>query len=86
MPKTVVSEKGQVVIPKEIRDKIGLSRGTVLRVWTEGKRIVLEPLSEPPKEVFVMAGSEVTRRILGEAKATSDKIVKLLRDLGVKVG
>jgi len=84
--KTVVSGKGQVVIPKEIRDRMGLTKGTVLRVWVEGKRVILEPLSEPPAEVFVKAGSEVTAPILGEAKAGGDKAARLLRELGVQVG
>lgn len=36
--KTRVSEKGQVVIPKEIRDKLGLKKGTVLKVRVGGRR------------------------------------------------
>ena len=66
--KTVVSSKGQVVIPKQIREKLGLVPGTVLRVWIEGKNIVLEPIREPPKQIFVKAGPKVTERILKEAK------------------
>lgn len=84
--KTVVSERGQVVIPKEIREKLGLRRGTVLKVWVEGKRVILEPATEPPEEIFVRAGSGVTERILKEAKISSNKAAKLLRDLGVRDG
>ena len=83
--KTVVSKKGQVVIPKKIRDALGLSPGTVLRVEVEGKKVVLEPLKEPPKEVFVETGSEITELILHEVKAGSDKVRRLLRDLGVEI-
>ena len=83
--KTVVSEKGQVVIPKQIRNRAGLTKGAVLKVWMEGKRIILEPLEEPPKEVFVKAGSRITGRTLNEAKSGSDKARELLRDLGVPV-
>lgn len=86
MMKTVISEKGQIVIPKEIRVKLGLVRGVPLKVWVEGKRIILEPVAEPPKEVFITAGSKLLEQVLGEAKATSDKAAKLLRDLGVQVG
>lgn len=86
MFKTIVSRKGQVVIPKEIRDRMGLIEGTILRVWTDEKKIILEPLSEPPKEIFVRAGAEITESILHEAKSSSNKIESLLRDLGVKVG
>ena len=84
--KTVVSSKGQVVIPKQIREKLGLVPGTVLRVRIEGKNIVLEPIREPPKQIFVKAGPKVTERILKEAKNSSDKTWKLLKDLGVLVG
>ncbi len=85
MSKTVVSKKGQVVIPKPIRDRLGLTPGTVLRVRIEGKKVILEPLERPPKEVFVEAGPKVTKGILIEAKVLSDKARRLLRDLGVKL-
>jgi len=85
MLKTMVSKKGQVVIPKQARDKLSLTPGTVLGVQVEGKRVILEPLQEPPKEVFIEAGSEITEPLLREAKITSDKAQSLLRDLGVPV-
>ena len=85
MHTTVVSKKGQVVIPKAIRDRLGLKPGTVLRVVTEGKRVILEPVEESPKEIFVDAGTELTREILREAKSGSDRIIRFLRDLGVEV-
>lgn len=56
------------MIPEEIRDRIGLTKGTVLRVWIEGKKVVLEPLNVPPRGIFIEAGPEVTERILNEAK------------------
>ncbi|MCD6529213.1 AbrB/MazE/SpoVT family DNA-binding domain-containing protein [Candidatus Bathyarchaeota archaeon] len=85
MSKTVVSKKGQVVIPKQARDKLGLTPGTVLKVQVEGKRIILEALQEPPKETFIEAGSTITEQLLNEAKTTSDKSRRLLRDLGVSI-
>lgn len=85
MSKTIVSKKGQVVIPKQAREKLSLVPGTALRVQVDGKRIILEPLQEPPKEAFVSAGSKVTEPLLHEAKKTSDKTKRLLRDLGVMI-
>jgi len=80
-------EEGQVVIPKPVREELGLAPGTVLRVRVEeGKRVVLEPVEEPPREAFVEAGPEVTERVLREAKRSSDKVEKLLEDLGVRLG
>lgn len=81
----MVSKKGQVVIPKQVRDKLSLTPGTVLRVIVEEKRVILEPLQEPPEEVFVKAGSKITEPLIREAKITSDKAKRLLRDLGVPV-
>jgi len=63
--KTVVSKKGQVVIPKEAREELGLVPSTVLEVHVEGKRIILEPLHEPPREAFVEAGPKRLLRDLG---------------------
>lgn len=84
--RTVVSKKGQVVIPKEARDRLGLSAGTPLRVEVEGKRLILEPWRDLPEEAFVRAGRRITKPILREAKGESDKSERLLKDLGVGLG
>jgi len=65
---------------------LSLTPGTVLKVRVEGKKVILEPLQEPPRELFVRAGPEVTEPLLYEAKRTSDKVKRLLRDLGVQIG
>ncbi len=43
---TRLSSKGQVVIPKQVREQLGLEPGTRLRVHVDGRRIVLEPVTE----------------------------------------
>ena len=83
MARTLVSKKGQVVIPKDARDKLNLNPGTVLRVEVEKGRVILEPFKELPEKAFVRAGPKVTEPILQEAKATSDKTQKLLKELGI---
>lgn len=85
MSKTTLSTKGQVVIPKQIREKLGLTPGTILKIRLEGKSIILEPITEPPNEIFIEAGPDVTEPILKEAKSSSDKTRKLLKDLGVTI-
>lgn len=41
--KTIVSEKGQITIPKAIRDKMGIKPGTVLEISiNEGKIIAIK--------------------------------------------
>lgn len=79
MSRTLVSKKGQVVIPKDARDKLNLTPGTVLRVEVERGRVILEPFKELPEKAFVRAGQKVTEPILQEAKATSDKTQRLLK-------
>lgn len=44
--RTVISSKGQVVIPAKLREQLGLGRGTPA-TWTEEKgRLVLTPITE----------------------------------------
>ena len=36
-----VAERGQITLPKQVRDALGLSKGTKLTIEIEGSRIVL---------------------------------------------
>lgn len=36
-----VAERGQITLPKPVRDALGLTKGSVLKVELEGSRIVL---------------------------------------------
>ena len=42
------SSKGQIVIPKEIRDKVGLKPGSLVEVRLANKHIEIVPLPEDP--------------------------------------
>jgi antitoxin PrlF len=44
--KAIVSEKGQVTIPKSLRDKLGIRPGTVLDFGDEQGRLVARKQSE----------------------------------------
>ena len=47
--KSIVSEKGQVTIPKACRDRLGLKTGTVLQFETrDGKLIAVKQPSRDP--------------------------------------
>jgi antitoxin PrlF len=37
----IVAERGQITLPKAVRDALGLTKGTRLRVELDGSRIVL---------------------------------------------
>jgi AbrB family looped-hinge helix DNA binding protein len=57
---TKLSSKGQVVIPKDIRDALGWPEGQTLVVRHAGGRAILEPL-EPPRETI--SWEEFRRRV-----------------------
>jgi len=42
MVSTRMTRKGQVTIPAEIRESLGLQQGDTFIVWQEGNRIILE--------------------------------------------
>lgn len=44
MPEATVSSKGQVSIPSEVRSRLGIVRGTRLKVEVRGEQIVLTPI------------------------------------------
>lgn len=43
---TIISSKGQVVIPAELREKLGLDKGTRATWAEDGARLVLTPITE----------------------------------------
>ena len=48
--KSLVSEKGQVTIPKVVRDRLGLRPGTAIDFHAEGGRLV--GVKAVPEDVF----------------------------------
>ncbi len=53
---TTVSTKGQVIIPKSIRDELGIDAGAKLHVFTEGRRIVMEAARPFPQTTLDQVG------------------------------
>jgi len=49
---TTLSSKGQVVIPEEIRDRLGLTPGTRFVVVAEGDVVVFKVLEAPEADEF----------------------------------
>jgi AbrB family looped-hinge helix DNA binding protein len=74
--RSVVSERGQTVIPKEIRDKVGMKPGTRLR-WTviDGK-LTVSVLPDDPIGAMEGALKDLpftTEDLLAERRAERDK-------------
>lgn len=42
---TTISQKGQIVVPKDIRDKLAIKPSDPLKVTMGDKKIIVEPLS-----------------------------------------
>jgi len=58
-----LSSKGQLVVPKEIRDRLGLDAGDELVLYLVGDRlIVAEPVKPSPLETALSEIEEQVRR------------------------
>ena len=67
-----LSSKGQLVIPGDVRRRLGLRPGTKLALFSDGKHILLAPIPVPDISAFsrmaiaarkVMARTKVGRNI-----------------------
>ncbi len=80
-----LSSKGQIVIPKNIREQLELKDGDILKVSIEAKKITLTPITELPEDLFVKAEAETVKDFLSEAKKINEgKLSELLAALGVR--
>lgn len=59
-----VSSKGQITLPKEIRDALGIKEGTKLQVLRIGKQVIL--ISIPQDPIKALKGSVKFRRPIAE--------------------
>jgi len=86
MSEVKVSTKGQIVIPKDIRKKMGLKPGDKVKIEVlEGKKAIIQPIVSPPEEIFVKADNEVIENALREADEQDEaKIRRLLMSLGIQ--
>jgi AbrB family looped-hinge helix DNA binding protein len=50
MESVMLSTKGQLVLPKPVRDALNLKAGHRLNIAVEGRRIVIEPAAKPGAE------------------------------------
>jgi antitoxin PrlF len=58
-----VGAKGQVVIPKELRERVGLQPGSEVDFALEGDRVVLAARRDRPRLAGRFAGSGMAARL-----------------------
>lgn len=64
-----VSEKGWIVIPKPLRQKYGLRKGSQLQIVDYGEVLTLVPLPDDPVEILqglLKDGPSLTAELLAE--------------------
>jgi AbrB family looped-hinge helix DNA binding protein len=62
-----VKHKGQVTIPQQLRNELGIEEGAILEITTEDNKIILKPL--PPLEPREPVGKEEQKKLLDELDA-----------------
>ena len=77
---TKMSSKGQVVIPEEVRQQLGLVPGTQFVVVGKGDVVVLKTISPPEKDEFEQLVTEA-RRQARTAKLKPSDIKKTVREV-----
>lgn len=79
---TSVSSKGQVVIPNDIRETLGISIGMKMIVFTDGDNLLLKPIQAPNFATFKKLIKESKQIVTksGLKKYKIQKFIKQVRD------
>jgi AbrB family looped-hinge helix DNA binding protein len=81
---TKVSTKGQVVLPSQVRRRLGLEPGDTLDIQLEGERIVLVPRRKRQKKPRIIADPITGMPVLSAGPdapiITSELVAELLKD------
>ncbi len=80
MSTTVLSSKGQLVIPKELREALHLRSGDQLTVTQEGTRLVLEPVRSAAAKLVKKKGRTVLVAPSDAPEMTVETIKQILSD------
>lgn len=77
---TKLSTRGQVVIPEEIRNRLGLEPGAQFVVIGEGDVVVLKML-KPPKLEELKPLLDAAQRAAGAAGVTPEDVERAIREV-----
>lgn len=82
---TALDKYGRIVIPKKLRQHLGITQSTNLKISEEGKKIVIEPVEEEMLEekngILVYTG-ELKDKEQDILKEDRKKRIKKLREQG----
>jgi AbrB family looped-hinge helix DNA binding protein len=83
---TIVDKFGRIVIPKRVRENLGLSPGTKVEIESSGDELIVKPIREEPNVVdrdgvLVFTGSMTGDMVEGVQRHHQD----LVRSVGRKV-
>jgi AbrB family looped-hinge helix DNA binding protein len=76
----VVSSKGQTVIPKKVRELVGIEPGSKLLLTVEDKKLILRPIPKDPFEELLKLSKEMKltekeiRQMIKESKREWSKL------------
>ena len=81
---TRLSSKGQVVIPEDVRNELGLKEGDQFIVIGEGDAVILKAINPPRLEEFdsLLAQARVEARKAGIRKADLKRAIAKVRRRG----
>ena len=68
--------RGQITIPKDIRDKLGINQKSKLKVYIENNKIILEPVS---KIDLLLKDIEEEARIKGYTHEELNQEIEIIR-------
>lgn len=78
---TKLSSKGQVVIPEDVRKRLGLKEGHQFMVWDSGDSVILKTIQPPSTEEFnqMLDESANQARKAGMKKSDITNAIKKVR-------
>jgi len=72
----LVSERGQITLPQDIRQRLGIKAGTALVAEEEGGKVILRPAAVTPVEIY---SDEEIRGWLAEDRLSEGERKKILK-------
>lgn len=68
-----VGAKGQVVIPKDLREELGIEPGEEVSFWRHGDHVAVRPVTRRPGLRGRFRGSPLTDDLLTDRQAEADR-------------